>query len=141
MATPPFFMKLLPSVLGLLLMLAIVGCETTSSSSSLTKTAASKAKSKVVVEGTMWYPDEEKTTFVVPAGAKIIGAGGIDCKYIVEAGGSIEAHSGTRNTYIIKRGGHFRGFTHDAQDCKVRYEDGQTVEIGATGPGTIFEAM
>ena len=90
------------------------------------------------VQGTEFYLDEKGVTYRVPAGAQIIGAGGIDCVFIIENGGSVVAHSGTRNSYRVKSGGHFRGFAHPASDCTVTYEPGAIVEQEQAGPGTKF---
>ncbi len=92
----------------------------------------------VTVAGTMFYPDEKGITYRVPAGAQIIGAGGIDCVFVIESGGSVVAHSGKNNSYRVKGGGHFRGFAHPATDCTVTYEAGALVEQEQTGPGTRF---
>ncbi len=90
------------------------------------------------VQGTEFYLDEKGITYRVPAGAQVIGAGGIDCVYIIENGGSVVAHSGTRNSYRVKAGGHFRGFAHPATNCTVTYEEGAVVEQEEVGPGTRF---
>jgi len=94
--------------------------------------------SNVVVEGTLFYPDESGVTYRVPAGAQVIGAGGSDCIYIIETGGSVMAHSGSGNSYRVKTGGHFRGFTHPATDCTITYEAGAVIEQEQIGPGTTF---
>lgn len=92
----------------------------------------------VMVQGTQFYPDESGLTYIVPEGAKIVGAGGTQCHYIVKKGGSIVSHSGDGNTYKIEAGGHFRGFVHPAKDCTVTFESGALVEPEQTGPGTRF---
>lgn len=95
----------------------------------------------VTVQGTLFYPDEVGATYVIPAGAQIVGAGGKDCHYIVHSGGSITAHSGEGNTFKIHSGGHFRGFNHPATNCIVTYEEGAILEPEQGGPGTKFEAL
>ena len=95
----------------------------------------------VIVQGTQFYPDESGLTYIVPEGAKIVGAGGTQCHYIVKKGGSIVSHSGDGNTYKIEAGGHFRGFVHPAKDCTVTFESGALVEPEQTGPGTRFLRM
>ncbi len=123
----PVLRALCPILLALLL----VQCETVEFS-------AAGSSGSVTVQGTLFYPDEKGMTYRVPAGAQIIGAGGIDCIYLVEDGGSVVAHSGKGNSYRIKSGGHFRGFAHPATDCTVTYEAGAIVEQEQTGPGTKF---
>lgn len=93
------------------------------------------------VQGTVFYPDTKGTTYIVPAGAQVVGAGGTDCRYLVEQGGSLTAHSGNGNQYRIRSGGHFRGFAHPATNCVVGYEAGALIETEQAGPGTRFEAM
>ncbi len=100
---------------------------------------ASGTSKTITVEGTLFYPDETNTTFVVPSGAQIIGAGGKNCHYVVQAGGSLTAHAGESNTFRIKNGGHFRGFAHPATQCTVVYDAGAVIEQEQTGPGTRFE--
>jgi len=95
----------------------------------------------VTVEGTLFYPDEVGATFIVPTGAQVIGAGGVDCHYIVQTGGSLTAHAGERNTFQVQSGGHFRGFANEATDCVVTYEAGAIIEPEQGGPGTRFEAL
>lgn len=112
-----------------LLSLLLVQCET------LETTGTSGS---VTVQGTLFYPDEKGITYRVPAGAQVIGAGGVDCVYIVENGGSVVAHSGKGNSFRVKSGGHFRGFAHPATDCTVTYEAGAIIEQEQTGPGTRF---
>lgn len=94
--------------------------------------------STVVVSGTLFYPDEKGVTYRVPAGAQVIGAGGVDCIYLIETGGSVMAHSGTGNSYRVKSGGHFRGFTHPSTDCTITYDPGAVIEQEQVGPGTKF---
>lgn len=103
-----------------------------------TGTAGGGGGSTRTVVGTEFYLDEKGVTYRVPAGAQVIGAGGIDCVFIIEGGGSVVAHSGTRNNYRVKSGGHFRGFAHPATDCTVTCEPGSIVEQEQTGPGTRF---
>lgn len=100
----------------------------------------SSAGGSMRVEGILYYPDETNYTIVVPAGAKVIGAGGTKCTYIIEEGGSLTAHSGTKNTYKVKSGGRFQGFLHTATACTVRYEEGATIEKEQGGQGTTFVA-
>ena len=45
----------------------------------------------VVVQGIMYYPDGSSRTYIVPAGAEIVGAGGVNCRYVVESGGRMTA--------------------------------------------------
>lgn len=99
------------------------------------------AASSMTVQGTMFYPDELNTTFIVPAGAQIIGAGGKDCHFIVQEGGSVTAHTGEGNTYKIAAGGHFRGFAHPATNCVVTFQPGAVIEQEQGGPGTRFESL
>jgi hypothetical protein len=101
-------------------------------------TTAPGSVSSLVVTGTLFYPDERGVTYRVPAGAQVIGAGGVDCIYIIETGGSVMAHSGNGNSYRVKTGGHFRGFTHPATDCTITYEPGAVIEQEQIGPGTTF---
>lgn len=101
-------------------------------------TTAAGSVSTVVVTGTLFYPDERGVTYRVPAGAQVIGAGGVDCIYIIENGGSVTAHSGNGNSYRVKAGGHFRGFTHPATECTITYEPGAVIEQEQIGPGTTF---
>lgn len=102
-----------------------------------TQQAAAKAP-PITVAGQLFYPDGENQTYIVPAGAEIIGAGGKNCRYIVESGGSMTAHSGSNNTYEIKAGGSFKGFDHPAVDCQVRYQNGASVEQVQSGSGVCF---
>lgn len=102
------------------------------------ETTAPGSASSVVVTGTLFYPDERGVTYRVPAGAQVIGAGGVDCIYIIETGGSVTAHSGNGNSYRVKTGGHFRGFTHPATECTITYEAGAVIEQEQIGPGTTF---
>lgn len=125
----PFFHALLVAAVAVFL----VQCETMEDGSN------GSAKT-VTVEGTLFYPDESNTTFVVPAGAQIIGAGGRNCHYIVREGGSLTAHAGESNTFRIESGGHFRGFAHPATQCTVIYEAGAVIEQEQTGPGTRFQS-
>ncbi len=111
--------------------LLLTQCET------MDATAPGSASS-VVVTGTLFYPDERGVTYRVPAGAQVIGAGGVDCIYIIENGGSVTAHSGNGNSYRVKTGGHFRGFTHPATECTITYEPGAVIEQEQIGPGTTF---
>jgi hypothetical protein len=122
-----FFNGIFSSIAALLL----TQCETMD-------TTAPGSVSSVVVEGTLFYPDESGVTYRVPAGAQVIGAGGTDCVYIIETGGSVMAHSGSGNSYRVKTGGHFRGFTHPATDCTITYEAGAVIEQEQVGPGTTF---
>ena len=92
----------------------------------------------ITVQGTSFYPDEMGMTYIVPAGAQIIGSGGTNCRFVVQEGGSLTAHSGNGNIYEIKRGGHFRGFTHPAESSSVEYEAGAIIEQEEAGPGTQF---
>lgn len=94
------------------------------------------AKPEVVVEGTLFYPDETGLSYRVPSGAQVIGAGGTDCVFIIESGGSVAAHCGMNNSYRVKSGGHFRGFAHPATNCTVTYEAGAIIEQEQLGPGT-----
>lgn len=109
------------------------GCETMD-----TGVEAPATSTVIVVEGTLFYPDETGTTYRVPSGAQVVGAGGTDCVFIVEDGGSVTAHSGVRNSYRVERGGHFRGFAHPATECTVTFESGAIIEQEQTGPGTRF---
>ncbi|MDF1826604.1 MAG: hypothetical protein P1U68_18315 [Verrucomicrobiales bacterium] len=104
-------------------------------------TTGSTGGATVTVEGTLFYPDEVGATFIVPAGAQVIGAGGKDCHYIVRSGGSLTAHAGEGNTFKIETGGQFRGFAHTATNCVVTYESGAIIEPEQGGPGTRFEAL
>ncbi len=101
-------------------------------------TGAAGTAGTITVQGTMFYPDEKGITYRVPAGAQIIGAGGIDCVYLIESGGSVVAHSGSGNSYRVKTGGHFRGFTHPATDCTITFEPGAIIEQEQIGTGTTF---
>ncbi|MBL9158812.1 MAG: hypothetical protein JNJ70_15140 [Verrucomicrobiales bacterium] len=101
-------------------------------------TGAAGTAGTITVQGTMFYPDEKGITYRVPAGAQIIGAGGIDCVYLIESGGSVVAHSGSGNSYRVKSGGHFRGFTHPATDCTITFEPGAIIEQEQIGTGTTF---
>ncbi|MDF1862545.1 MAG: hypothetical protein P1U87_20175 [Verrucomicrobiales bacterium] len=125
--------KFLTSALLISLPFLLTRCETM-------ETSGSPAKS-LTVQGTLFYPDEVNTTFIVPAGAQVIGAGGKDCHFIVQEGGSVTAHAGENNTFKIATGGHFRGFAHPATNCVVTYQDGAVVEREQMGPGTRFEAL
>ena len=113
--------------------LLLTQCETVDGSGS------GGASKTVTVSGTLFYPDETNTTFIVPEGAQIIGAGGRSCHYNVHQGGSLTAHAGESNTFKIKSGGHFRGFAHPATQCTVIYEPGAIIEREQAGPGTRFE--
>lgn len=101
-----------------------------------TTTASSTSRPEIVVEGTLFYPDETGMTYRVPTGAQVIGAGGTDCVFIIEAGGSVEAHCGVNNSYRVKTGGRFSGFTHPATNCTITYEAGAVIEQQQLGPGT-----
>lgn len=101
-------------------------------------TTAPGNDSNTLVSGTLFYPDERGVTYRVPAGAQVIGAGGVDCVYLIENGGSVTAHSGNGNSYRVKTGGHFRGFAHPASNCTVTYEAGAVIEQEQLGPGTTF---
>jgi len=114
---------------------SLVGCETTDTGK------APGSGGTVTVQGTVFYPDQGNTTYIVPAGAQVIGAGGKNCHFIVREGGSLTAHSGDGNTYRIQSGGHFRGFAHPARDCTVSYESGAIIEKEEAGPGTRFQAL
>lgn len=116
-----------------ILPLFLTHCETMEGG---TAAAAPAAKPEVVVEGTLFYPDETGLSYRVPTGAQIIGAGGTDCVFIIESGGSVAAHSGTNNSYRVKSGGHFRGFTHPATNCTITAESGAVIEQEQLGPGT-----
>lgn len=125
-------MRIIPT--GICLLAAaffLTQCET------MDTTAPGSDVSKVVT-GTLFYPDERGVTYRVPAGAQVIGAGGVDCVYLIENGGSVTAHSGNGNRYRVKTGGHFRGFAHPASDCTVTYEAGAVIEQEQLGPGTTF---
>ncbi|MEM7601576.1 MAG: hypothetical protein AAF357_09195, partial [Verrucomicrobiota bacterium] len=89
---------------------------------------------QVVVEGTLFYPDEENVIYIVPGGAEVIGAGGRNCRYIVEEGGALSAHGGDGNTYLIKPGASFSGFAHPANNCRVHLSEGATVDLQQAGP-------
>ncbi|MDF1756402.1 MAG: hypothetical protein P1U89_26680 [Verrucomicrobiales bacterium] len=93
----------------------------------------------ITVQGTLFYPDEANQTYIVPAGAEIVGAGGNNCRYIVENGGKLTAHSGTDNTYKIKQGGFFKGFAHPANNCRVQYQNGAQIEKVQGGSEVAFE--
>mgnify|MGYP006081289879 CR=1 FL=1 len=99
------------------------------------------AARSVSVNGTVFYPDETNVTYQVPAGAQVIGAGGTNCRFVIEAGGSVTAHAGTSNTFEVKSGGHFRGFTHPATNCTVKYEPGAVIEQEQVGEGTQFLSL
>lgn len=86
----------------------------------------------------MFYPDGSNQTYIVPAGAEVIGAGGKNCRFIVQSGGKLSAHSGSENTYKIKAGGSFKGFDHPATKCRVEYENGAKVEQINTGDEVDF---
>lgn len=109
----------------------LIQCETMEDSDGPSKT--------ITVEGTLFYPDESNTTFIVPEGAQVIGAGGKNCHYIVHKGASLTAHAGESNTFKIRSGGHFRGFAHPATQCTVVFEAGAIIEQEQAGPGTRFE--
>lgn len=122
-----FFRRILLGILSLFL----THCETMEVDNTSTP-----ARPEVVVEGTLFYPDETGFSYRVPSGAQIIGAGGTDCVFIIESGGSVAAHCGTNNSYRVKSGGHFRGFTHPATNCTITAESGAIVEQEQLGPGT-----
>ena len=106
-----------------------------------TQVTGSSATPPIRVEGTLFYPDESRRTYVVPAGAEIIGAGGSHCRYIVERGGRMTAHSGNNNVYKIEAGGAFKGFDHPAANCRVQYESGANVERVQGGQGVVFSQV
>lgn len=122
------------SLAAFAVILFLAGCKTTPS-------APPTPQKSVTVNGTLFYPDDASTTYLVPEGAQIIGAGGADCRFVIENGGSVTAHSGTRNTYHVKSGGHFRGFAHPATDSKVTYEAGAVIEQEQVGTNTFFVAQ
>ncbi|MDF1853451.1 MAG: hypothetical protein P1U85_21620 [Verrucomicrobiales bacterium] len=124
--------SILRSFLIVVFAAALTQCET------MEGNAAGTTKT-ITVEGTLFYPDEANTTFIVPEGAQVIGAGGKNCHYIVHKGASLTAHAGESNTFRIKSGGHFRGFAHPATKCTVVYESGAIIEREQMGPGTRFE--
>lgn len=124
---------LLQSFLATGLVFALTQCETME--------GGSGEAPSIIVSGTLFYPDETNTTFIIPEGAQVIGAGGRNCHYIVQKGGSLTAHAGDSNTFRIKSGGHFRGFAHPATECTVIYEAGAIVEREQAGPGTRFEGI
>ncbi len=95
----------------------------------------------ITVEGTLFFPDESNRTYIIPAGAEIVGAGGTGCRYIVKNGGKLCAHSGSKNSYRIEQGGHFKGFTHPASHCRVEFEPGATIEIVEKGPGVTLSQI
>lgn len=123
------------ALLAVLVACTLAGCETMEEGGGETESRT------VTVTGTLFYPDETNTTFIVPEGAQIIGAGGKNCRYIVRSGGSVTAHAGEANTFEIHSGGHFRGFAHPATQCTVKYRAGAVIETEQTGPGTRFEAI
>lgn len=126
---------------GLLRSAALIGIALVFSHCETMDTAGTASGATVTVEGTLFYPDELGSTFIVPAGAQVIGAGGKDCHYIVQSGGSLTAHAGEGNTFKIESGGQFRGFAHTATNCVVTYEAGAIIEPEQGGPGTRFEAL
>ena len=132
MRTPPICMmsKKLYIVTALLLPLFLCRCVTTEQALAQTP--------PIVVQGTLFYPDDSNKTYIVPAGAEIIGAGGSNCRFIVESGGRMTAHSGTNNTYKIKSGGAFKGFDHPATNCRVQYQNGANVAQINAGKGVSF---
>jgi len=103
-----------------------------------TQESASVQIPPVVVQGIMYYPDESSRTYIVPAGAEIVGAGGVNCRYVVESGGRMTAHTGTENIYEIKAGGSFKGFDHPATNCRVTYHNGASLEQVQAGTGVVF---
>ncbi|PAW64192.1 MAG: hypothetical protein B9S36_02985 [Verrucomicrobiia bacterium Tous-C2TDCM] len=105
------------------------------------ETGAAGSAGSTTVQGTVFYPDEKGMTYLVPAGAQIIGAGGIDCVFIIESGGSVVAHTGSGNSYRVKNGGHFRGFAHPATDCTITFEPGAVIEQEQVGAGTTFVGL
>lgn len=121
---------------GIACMVVLSQCETLETSGSATTGVGTSGT--ITVEGTSFYPDETGVTFIVPAGAQVIGAGGTNCRYLVQEGGSLTAHSGRGNVYEIKSGGHFRGFAHPATSSTVTYEPGATIEQEESGPETRF---
>ena len=71
-------MRNLSQILSIVVLsLSLTQCETVDGPGS-----GGSAKT-VTVTGTLFYPDEANTTFIVPEGAQIIGAGGRSCHYIV----------------------------------------------------------
>ena len=106
-----------------------------------TEGTTSTSKPAITVEGTMFYPDGTNQSYIVPAGAEIIGAGGTNCRYIVENGGRMTAHSGKGNVYMIKSGGSFKGFDHPATNCRVQYQAGANVEQVQSGTGVRFNPV
>lgn len=130
--TRPLFHRLLPlAAAG-----ALAGCETLEGDRSPPGSGGT-----VTVQGTLFYPDAADTTYIIPEGAQIIGAGGRNCRFVVQSGGSLTVHTGENNVYQIASGGHFRGFAHPAKNCTVTYQPGAILEIEETGPGTSFEAL
>ncbi|MCG8598875.1 MAG: hypothetical protein MI807_01925 [Verrucomicrobiales bacterium] len=117
-----------------LLPLLVTQCETT-------ETGGGSPAKTMTVQGTLFYPDEVNTTFIVPTGAQVIGASGKNCHFIVHEGGSVTAHAGDGNTFKIAKGGHFRGFAHSATNCIVTYQAGAVIEQEQLGPGTRFEPL
>ena len=107
----------------------------------VTTEQATSKNPPIRVEGVLFYPDESNQTYIVPAGAEIIGAGGSNCRFIVENGGRMTAHSGTHNTYKVKAGGAFKGFDHPATHCKVEYQNGANVEKVEAGKGVTFSLV
>jgi len=129
-------MNRIPSLLlSAVLVLVLTRCETME-----TGTGGGSSET-ITVTGTLFYPDESDTTFIVPAGAQVIGAGGRNCRYIVQEGGSLTAHAGEGNTFRIHSGGQFRGFAHPATQCTVKFESGAIIEREQTGPGTTFQPL
>ena len=126
--------RLIPVVLSLVAPLVLCRCETM-------ENGGDGSGGTVTVQDTLFYPDESDTTFVVPEGARIVGAGGTNCHYLVQKGGSLTTHAGRNNTYKIESGGHFRGFAHPATSCTVTYEPGAIMEVEERGPGTRFVAL
>ncbi len=106
-----------------------------------TQEAAVQKNPPIMVEGTLFYPDDADQTYIVPDGAEIIGACGHNCRYIVKSGGRMTAHSGTNNVYRIEDGGGFKGFDHPAENCQVKYAAGAKVEQVEAGRGVVFSPL
>ncbi len=106
-----------------------------------TQETASVQVPPVTVQGILYYPDESSRTYIVPAGAEIVGAGGANCRYVVESGGRMTAHTGMENIYEIKAGGSFKGFDHPATNCRVTYHNGAIVEQVQSGSGVVFSLV
>jgi hypothetical protein len=104
----------------------------------VTTEEAAKKDPPITVQGTLFYPDNANQTYVIPAGAEIIGAGGRNCRFIVENGGRMTAHSGTNNTYEIRTGGSYKGFDHPALNCRVEYQNGARIEKVKEGERVSF---